>query len=103
VKPFIAPRGLEELKTLRIKCDLKPTEGAAPIQLLARVPSDECGCPEELWLVDGILYLIHMEEDGTGEIFVFLGEDEIEHQYEAENLDGLRAAMFELHARMTEE
>lgn len=100
LQPFISEAGAEELASLRIGKAPKPT-GHAPIELLARVPSEECGCPEELWSIDGIIYLIHMEEAvGTGEIFTFAGDEETERTVSAITLDHLRAAMFRQHAEL---
>jgi hypothetical protein len=32
--------------------------------------SDECGCPEEEWDIDGVFTTIHLDEDGGGGIFI---------------------------------
>lgn len=99
MKLFVSNRGTEELDVLRVGGAPVPTGGRPPIELLSRVPSEECGCPEELWLIEGILYLIHMEvEDGTGEIFVFAGDFEEEYQIEVATLEELRAEMFAINA-----
>ncbi|MBW4983701.1 hypothetical protein KZZ07_14235 [Mameliella sp. CS4] len=97
---YLSDEGASELAAIRVGDTLvEVTDGRAPIELLARVPSDECGCPEELWRIDGAIYLIHMEaEAGTGEIFAYYGDDEHEWPVRAETLDHLRAQMFERHA-----
>ncbi len=94
-KHFISKAGAEELANLRVNASIKPTADPAPIEMLARVPSDECGCPEELWRVDGILLLFHLEEDGDSDAFLFSGDWEDETTIKARNLDDLRAKAFQ--------
>jgi hypothetical protein len=102
--PYISTDGADELAAFRGGPKPAPTKGPAPIELLAQVPSDECGCPEEIWRVDGVLYLIHMEtEASTGEIFAFFGDAEEEHLVKASTLAELRAEMFEIHAQLPDE
>ena len=102
LKPYISPEGAVELASLRVGPVPPATEGGPPVALLARLPSDVCGCPEELWRVDGIIYLIHMEEDGSSEILIYTGEEEHERASTATTLCTLRAEMFALHATMGE-
>ena len=52
--------------------------------------------------IDGIDYLIHMEADGTGDMLIFAGDWEEEHNIAAKNLDHLRARMFAKHAEIME-
>jgi hypothetical protein len=97
--PYCNQDGREFLLSLRLGSAPANSGGRAPIRLLARVPSEECGCPEEVWQIDGAIYLIHLEaEAGTGEILQFLGDDDQEITVAAHNLDTLRAAMFAHHA-----
>lgn len=92
---YVSPAGSVELEAIRLDGSPAPTGGAAPIELLARLPSEECGCPEELWRVEGLIVLIHMEEaEGKGEIFVFGGDWESEDVVNARDLPSLRAEMF---------
>jgi len=72
----------------------------APIRLLWRGPSEDCECPEELWYIEGLIYLIHMEEEGPCDMFVFTGDSEHEKNPRASSLDHLRAAMFKWHAEI---
>lgn len=97
---FVSEKGAQELQTLRVQSSVAPV-GRAPIELLARVPSDECGCPEELWRIDGIDLLFHFEADGTSEAFLFLGDDELETALIASTLDDLRAKAFGWFAAVT--
>ncbi|MBM1814523.1 hypothetical protein [Pseudosulfitobacter pseudonitzschiae] len=98
---YVSHRGAEELAALRLSDAPKPTGGHCPIQLLAAVPSEECGCPEELWDLNGIIYLIHMEEDdASGEIFVFAGDWETETMVQCATIEDLRAEMFQAHAEL---
>ncbi|VCU58242.1 hypothetical protein EPIB1_1140 [Tritonibacter mobilis] len=91
---YVSDVGAETLSDLRIGSILKP-EGKAPISILARVPSDECGCPEELWRIDGIDLLFHFEKGGKSEAFLFAGDWELETTLEARSLDDLRAKSFQ--------
>lgn len=100
MRTFCSPEGKKELETLRVTNTQEITQNAPPIALLAREPSEECGCPEELWRIDGMIYLIHLEANGTGEIFCF-GDDEVEFQSPAQTLDDLRAEMFKTHAELS--
>lgn len=102
-RTFVTEAGAEELRGLRVNSDVKPTGGRAPIELLARVPSEECGCPEELWLIDGITLLFHFEEDGTSDAFIFAGESELENHFIARDLSDLRAKSFQWLADVTHE
>lgn len=94
-KHFCSQAGHAELKSLRIDGAPEITSGAAPIELLARVPSEECGCPEELWRIDGIELLMHFEDDGSSDLFIFAGGFEAENTVNARSLDDLRAKAFQ--------
>lgn len=43
-------------------------------ELLWSGPSEECGCPEERWLVGNIEAIVHYEEDGSGHIILDGGD-----------------------------
>lgn len=92
---FISDLGASVLSEIRVGGDWAQTGGRPPIELLAQLPSDECGCPEELWRVHGIDALIHFEEDGSCDILLFAGDWEAEGRVEAENMAQLRAQLFE--------
>lgn len=98
-KHYVSPDGAEALRGLRVSSGVKPT-GTAPISLLARVPSDECGCPEELWRIDGIELLFHFEDDGPCDAFIFAGDWDAETSIDADTLDDLRAKAFQWLADM---
>jgi hypothetical protein len=104
MKTFVSAEGSAELKSLRVGEPPSETETVqTPIALLARLPSDECGCPEEVWRVDGLIYLIHVEADaGVGEIHTYTGDDEFTDVVNAPSLDHLRAEMFAKHAALGE-
>lgn len=56
--------------------------------------SEECGCPEEAWLVDGINLIIHIEPEGHVHAFMDggdWGQAEI-MLYGETTIDGARAA-----------
>lgn len=90
------------VSTVRVSPPPPITHGPAPILMIARQPSEECGCPEEWWRIDGLEYIIHMERDGTGDILIFAGDWEQEHNVKARGLDHLRALMFSKHADIME-
>lgn len=91
---YISEDGANLLNEMRVGAALAPI-GTAPISILARTPSDECGCPEELWRIDGIELLFHFEEDGKSEAFIFAGDWEMETTLQARSLDDLRAKAFQ--------
>ena len=43
-------------------------------ELIQQRPSEDCGCPEEVWDMNGICVVIHLEEDGSGHIFLDAGD-----------------------------
>lgn len=43
-------------------------------ELLEKRPSEDCGCPEELWLMGSLEVTIHLEENGEGHIFADAGD-----------------------------
>lgn len=49
-------------------------------EMLEARPSEDCGCPEELWLMANIEVTIHLEADGTGHILLDAGD--WEHDWE---------------------
>ena len=91
---YISDEGANVLNVMRVGSRLS-AKGAEPISILARVPSDECGCPEELWRIDGLDLLFHFEEDGQSEAFIFAGDWEMETTLQARSLDDLRAKAFQ--------
>ncbi len=92
---YISPEGIEAIAMLRLSRDVPAaTTTTPPAQLLACLPSDECGCPEEIWRVDGIDCLIHFEANGSSEAFLFAGEWEAERTFQSRNMAELRAHLF---------
>lgn len=64
-------------------------------QLVEARASEECGCPEELWIVWGCIeLLIHLEEDGSGHMIAYTGEDEFEQSVDCGGLEDLRNKAF---------
>ena len=52
--------------------------------------SDECGCPEEDWVI-GMLYVtIHIEPDNSGHIFIDCGEWQDEKLVPTKSIEELR-------------
>ncbi len=101
-KPYVSIEGAAEMNNLRVYGNLQPTGGKAPVELLARIPSDECDCPEELWRVDGLLLLFHFEADGSSEAFIYAGDWETETILNAVSLDDLRAKAFQWSADLVD-
>ena len=95
---FVSTRGFESLCDIRIGTPPSPT-GSAPVRMIAALPSEECGCPEELWIVNTFEVLIHFEASGASEMFVYTGDYEIEKSFEGcRNMNDLRAKMFQFFA-----
>ena len=103
MRDFVSPGGAELLSDLRVGSAPRQTGGRAPVELLACVPSDECGCPEEVWRIDGIDALIHFEADGSSEGFLFAGDWEAERQFDCATMADLRASLFAWVAEITKE
>lgn len=92
---FVSPAGFETLCDIRVDSPPPVTpDKTSPVQLLACVPSEECGCPEELWRIDGWEVLIHFEEDGSSEMFIYGGDFELERSVQACDMMELRSQMF---------
>lgn len=92
---FVLPEGFEALCDIRVGDPPPVTETTKPdVQLVAAVPSEECGCPEELWRINGMDVLIHFEENGSSEMFIFAGDFEMERSATARNMMELRSQMF---------
>lgn len=95
MREFVSTEGERVLSELRVGSWPAVTGEVAPTRLLAAVPSDECGCPEEIWRVDGLDVLIYFEADGKCEMFVFGGDWEDEFTFEGvQNMNALRSRMF---------
>ena len=58
-------------------------------ELIAKGVSDECGCPEETWNINGVDALIHLEPDGRGEIFLDAGDWQDEKIVDCCGIDNL--------------
>lgn len=99
---YISPNGVDDINMLRIGFEAKAV-GNPPIELLASLPSDECGCPEEFWRINGVLYMLHFESDGSGELTAF--DDEYEPKqivHKVKDMNQLRVEMFVYHAKLEE-
>lgn len=92
-KPYYS--GDPALQDIRIDPTPPKSDGPAPIRMIARLPSEECGCPEELWQIDGLYLLFHFEEDGSSDAFIFAGDWEAETNLEARSLNDLRSKSFQ--------
>lgn len=63
-------------------------------RLIEARASEECGCPEELWLVDTLEVLIHLEENGEGHIMIDAGDWEIDREVPTTGIEDLRQQAF---------
>ena len=52
--------------------------------------SEECGCPEELWLMGNIEVTIHLESDGSGHIIADAGDWEHDFTVQCASMNDLR-------------
>lgn len=52
------------------------------LQLLEARASEECGCPEELWLVGGCETTIHVEPDGDMHCIIDNGSEAAEMTFQ---------------------
>ncbi|OUV22139.1 MAG: hypothetical protein CBC55_04935 [Gammaproteobacteria bacterium TMED95] len=52
--------------------------------------SDECGCPEEEWIIGQLHTIIHMEPDTGGHIFIDCGDWDDEKLVECNTMEELR-------------
>ncbi len=54
---------------------------------------EECGCPVEDWMVNGVTLSIHFEPDGSLEVFADTGDWDMTFPLKASNMsDGRREA-----------
>lgn len=91
---YVSDAGREFLSEIRVGGLVPQVQGRAPVRLLACVPSEECGCPEEVWQIDGIEAVIHFEANGSSEMFLFCGDWEGERSVLCQGMPDLRAALF---------
>lgn len=91
---YVSAEGRDLANLLRMK-PIEMTKRSGPsVALLAELPSEECGCDEEIWKIDSLYAIIHMEEKGDSEIIMFFGEDTEERSVPCDNIEQLRAEMF---------
>lgn len=60
------------------------------MQLIAERASEDCGCPEEEWIMRNINVLIHFEPDGSGHIILDAGDWDDEATVRCSSMDDLR-------------
>lgn len=53
--------------------------------------SEDCGCPEERLIVGMVEAFIHLEPDGTGEVFLDVGDWQDEITLQCDGIEDLRA------------
>ena len=46
------------------------------LELVERRASDECGCPEEEWIINGATLIVHMDLDGNAAAFLDWGDND---------------------------
>jgi hypothetical protein len=52
--------------------------------------SDECGCPEEDWIINLLFVTMHLEPDNSGHIFIDCGDWDDEKLVECNSIEELR-------------
>lgn len=52
-------------------------------ELVEQRPSEDCGCPEEVWIMSNLEVTLHLEDDGTGHILIDAGD--WDHDWETEH------------------
>lgn len=67
-----------------------PPNGDLNFELLSQHASEECGCPEETWLMGNVEVTLHMEEDGSGHILLDAGDWEYDWETAHEGMADLR-------------
>lgn len=66
-----------------------------PREFVNARPSEECGCPEEEWLVAGLTLVVHLEPDGTGHAILDSGDWDAEEVFRrVATIDDVREAAF---------
>lgn len=55
---------------------------------------DDCGCPVEEWVVNGVNLMIHFEPDGTLEVFADTGDWDHTFPLKAATMEAARAEAF---------
>lgn len=65
--------------------DIVVPYGDLRFKFVSSQPSEQCGCPEEDWIMGNIEVTIHLEEDGSGHL-LFCGGD-WEHDFEVDCSD----------------
>jgi hypothetical protein len=59
-------------------------------EFLGTKPSDECGCPEEDWVIDMFNVTIHLEPVTGGDIFIDCGDWQDEKTGDCTTIEELR-------------
>ena len=62
---------------------------------LAVRSSDECGCPEEDWDINGVFTTLHLEPNGGGHIFLYVGDWDDEKLVPCTTIEELRRRAIE--------
>lgn len=62
--------------------------------LLRAYPHKDCGCPVEEWVVDGVLLILHFEDDGAMEAVADTGDGDCTFPLKATNMEDARAEAF---------
>lgn len=57
-------------------------------------PDEDCGCPVEEWVVNGISLTIHFEPDGTLEVFADTGDWDLTFPLKAATMVAARTEAF---------
>jgi|TARA_R100000687_G_C6409763_1_gene145888 hypothetical protein len=59
-------------------------------ELIEERASEDCGCPEELWIMGSLEVTLHLEEDGQGHVIADAGDWEGDLFTECSGIEDLR-------------
>jgi hypothetical protein len=57
-------------------------------------PDEDCGCPVEEWVANGVCLMIHFEPDGTMEVFADTGDWDHTFSLSATTMEAARTEAF---------
>ena len=70
--------------------DIVAPYGCLKVKLVSSQPSEQCGCPEEDWVMDNVEVTIHLEEDGSGHLLFYGGDWEHDFEVDCSDMTELR-------------
>lgn len=70
--------------------DISHPHGDLKVKFVSSQPSEQCGCPEEDWIMGVIEVTIHLEEDGSGHLLFYGGDWEHDFEVDCSDIAELR-------------